>query len=99
MNGQDQLRQRVALALSETILVSDQSNLQFFAHGLATFYDILASNAFGNYEDILREVSLNMAMGFYLSHLNNPPTNEVLNIRPDENYAREIMQLFTVGLY
>ncbi|MEL6832380.1 MAG: DUF1800 family protein [Bacteroidota bacterium] len=99
MKQDDQLRQRVAMALSEIVVISDQSNLQFFAQGLSTFYDILARNAFGNYEDILQEVTTNTAMGFYLSHLNNPPTDEVANIRPDENYAREIMQLFTIGLY
>ncbi|MEM9887653.1 MAG: DUF1800 family protein [Bacteroidota bacterium] len=99
MKGADQLRQRVAMALSEIIVVSDQSNLQFFAQGLSTFYDILSRNAFGNYEDILNEVSINMAMGFYLTHLNNPPTDTIANIRPDENYAREIMQLFTIGLH
>lgn len=99
MKNEDQLRQRVALALSEIIVLSDQSDLRFYAQGLATFYDILAANAFGNYEDILNEVTLTMAMGYYLSHLNNPPTDIEANIRPDENYAREVMQLFTIGLY
>ena len=99
MKSNDQLRQRVALALSEILVISDQSQLQNSPHGLAAYYDILASNAFGNYEDILQQITLNPSMGFYLSHINNPRTIPTQNTRPDENYAREIMQLFTIGLY
>lgn len=99
MKGQDQLRQRVAMALSEILVVSDQSGLEQSPHGLAYYYDILSRNAFGNYKDLLTEVSMSPAMGFYLSHMNNPKSIPILNIRPDENYAREIMQLFSIGLY
>ena len=99
MKGDDQLRQRVALALSEVLVLSDKSDLQNSPHGLASYYDILASNAFGNYEDILNQITLNPSMGFYLSHINNPRTIPLQNTRPDENYAREIMQLFSIGLY
>lgn len=99
MNGEDKLRQRVALALSEILVISDKSMLNQHPHGLANYYDILIRNAFGNYKDILREVTLNPSMGFYLSHINNPKTLPELNIRPDENYAREIMQLFSIGLF
>ncbi len=99
MKGEDQLRQRVALALSEILVLSDQSDLENSPHGLAAYYDILACNAFGNYEDLLMEVTLNPSMGFYLSHINNPRTIVLQNTRPDENYAREIMQLFSIGLY
>ncbi len=99
MNGEDKLRQRVALALSEILVISDKSMLISYPHGLANYYDILIRNAFGNYKDILREVTLNPSMGFYLSHINNPKTFPELNIRPDENYAREIMQLFSIGLF
>ena len=99
MNGEDKLRQRVALALSEILVISDKSMLNQYPHGLASYYDILVKNAFGNYKDILTEVSLNPSMGFYLSHINNPKTFPELNIRPDENYAREIMQLFSIGLF
>lgn len=95
----DQLRQRVAYALSQIVVISLQSQLGDFGEGLASFYDILIRNAFGNYEDILQEISIDPNMAFYLSHLNNPKTNEVLGIRPDENFAREIMQLFSIGLY
>lgn len=99
MNGEDKLRQRVALSLSEILVISDKSMLNQYPHGMASFYDILVKNAFGNYKDILREVTLNPSMGFYLSHINNPKTFPELNIRPDENYAREIMQLFSIGLF
>lgn len=97
--GQDLLRQRVALALSEIIVISDKSMLNQSPHAIANFYDLLTRNAFGNYKDILTEVTLHPAMGFYLSHINNNKTIPELNIRPDENYAREIMQLFSIGLY
>ena len=99
MNGEDNLRQRVALALSEILVISDKSELNNFPHGMAFYYDILVRHAFGNYKDILTEVSLNPSMGFYLSHINNPKSFPELNIRPDENYAREIMQLFSIGLF
>jgi len=99
MKGEDLLRQRVALALSEILVLSDKSQLNNYPHGIANYYDILSRNAFGNYKDLLIDVTLNPSMGFYLSHINNPKTSETLNIRPDENYAREIMQLFTIGLF
>jgi len=99
MNGEDKLRQRVAQALSEILVISDKSMLNQHPHGMAAYYDILVRNAFGNYRDMLTEVTLNPSMGFYLSHINNPKTFPELNIRPDENYAREIMQLFSIGLF
>jgi uncharacterized protein (DUF1800 family) len=97
--GQDLLRQRVAMALSEIVVISDKSMLNQSPHALANFYDLLTRNAFGNYKDILTETTLHPAMGFYLSHINNPKSFPEFNIRPDENYAREIMQLFSIGLY
>ena len=99
MNSQDKLRHKVALALSEILVLSDNSNLRNFPHGIGAYYDILNRHAFGNYKDLLLDVTLNPSMGFYLSHINNPRTIEELNIHPDENYAREIMQLFSIGLY
>jgi len=99
MRGEDKLRQRVAMALSEILVISDQSQLANLPHGLAYYYDILMQNAFGNYEDLLNEVTLSPAMGFYLSHMNNPKADPQFNVQPDENYAREIMQLFSIGLY
>lgn len=98
MLQKDRLRQRIALALSEIFVISIESDLQGYGEGLASYYDILKKHALGNYRDLLTDVSLHPTMGFYLSHLNNPKTDTAQNIRPDENYAREIMQLFSIGL-
>ncbi|MFS4481607.1 DUF1800 domain-containing protein [Hyunsoonleella sp. 2307UL5-6] len=99
INNEDLLRQRIALALSEILVISKESNLSGYGIGLADYYDILKDNAFGNFKDILKEVTLHPMMGIYLSHYNNPKSIPDRNIHPDENYAREIMQLFTIGLY
>ncbi|MEZ4907025.1 MAG: DUF1800 domain-containing protein [Saprospiraceae bacterium] len=95
----DMVRQRVAFALSEILVVSLESDLSSFPEALASYYDIFSEGAFGNFRDIMDRVTYHMAMGYYLSHLNNPKTIPSENIHPDENYAREIMQLFTIGLY
>lgn len=95
----DLLRQRVAFALSEIFVISGRGSLEDRGEGLACFYDILYNNAFGNYRDMIEEITLSPAMGVYLSHINNPKTDIFENIRPDENYAREIMQLFSIGLF
>lgn len=97
---EDQLRQRVAFALSEILVVSDRNAaLLFQPYALADYYDLLAEHAFGNYRSLLRGVTLHPAMGRYLSMLGNRRNDPVLNIRPDENYAREILQLFSIGLH
>ncbi len=98
LHGEDQLRQRVAFALSEIMVVSQLGALGNLPFAVADYYDVLAENAFGNYRDLLEEVTLHPAMGVYLSMLGNEKPDPVLNIRPDENYAREIMQLFSIGL-
>jgi len=94
----DQLRQRVAFALSEIFVVSEHSTFGDDTYGLANYYDLLINNAFGNYRDLLEHVTLSPIMGMYLSVLGNEKPNEEQNIRPDENYAREVMQLFSIGL-
>lgn len=95
----DQLRQRVAFALSQVFVVSSlNGTLTYEPWALADWYDTLAEHAFGNYRDLLHEVTLHPAMGIYLSHIQNRKQDLSLNIRPDENYAREVMQLFSVGL-
>lgn len=99
MRAEDVLRHKVALALSEIFVISFDSDLSGHGPGLADYYDLLLRNAFGNYRDLLLEVSLHPTMGYFLSHLNNPREIEEENIHPDENYAREIMQLFSIGLY
>ena len=97
--NEDQLRQRVAWALSQIMVISFVSDLEGRGEALATYYDILLDHALGNYEDLLLQVTLSPAMGFYLSHYNNPKEDPEANIHPDENYAREVMQLFSIGLY
>jgi uncharacterized protein (DUF1800 family) len=96
--GEDQLRQRVAWALSQIFVVSDAGILDLYPFATADFYDALAINAFGNYRDLLEIVTLHPAMGNYLSHLGNRKASAGTNLRPDENYAREMMQLFSIGL-
>ncbi|MDP0491275.1 MAG: DUF1800 family protein [Verrucomicrobiota bacterium JB023] len=100
INGEDQLRQRVAFALSEIIVVSRRdANITNRIEGLATFYDLFVEHAFGSYEDLLFEVTRHPVMGRYLSHLGNQPPAPEINRYPDENYAREVMQLFAIGLW
>jgi len=98
MTSDDYLRQRVALALSEIVVISDKSGFGNNPYALSDYYDILLKNALGNYRDILQEITYHASMGVYLTFLNNPKTDEEENQFPDENYAREIMQLFTIGL-
>lgn len=99
LTGDDQLRRRVAHALSQILVISIRSSLQDHAESFTGFYDILMENAFGSYRDIMEEVTLSPSMGVYLSHYNNPKEIPSENLHPDENYAREIMQLFSIGLY
>ena len=97
IQGDDQLRQRVAFALSEIFVVSLQdSGVAQYPRGVASYYDMLAANAFGNYRTLLESVSLHPMMGLYLTSLHN--TKESANRTPDENYAREVMQLMSIGL-
>lgn len=96
----DALRQRVAFALSEIFVVSDHvDDLIINPFALSSYYDVLLNDAFGNFRDLLRDVTLHPAMGIYLSHVNNRKSDPVNNIFPDENYAREVMQLFSIGLF
>ena len=99
LSGNDQLRQRVAYALSQILVVSDQNGaLEGNPTTLAHWHDMLASGAFGSYRTLLENVTLHPSMGHYLSMFGNRKPDAALNIRPDENYAREITQLFSVGL-
>jgi uncharacterized protein (DUF1800 family) len=96
----DQLRQRAAFTLSQILVTSaaeaQLSNDADDAHGLAAYLDILSEHTFGNYRDILQSVSTFPTMGVYLTSLGNRGDN---GRTPDENYAREVMQLFTIGLF
>ena len=98
LHAPDQLRQRVAFALSEIMVISQLSPLVGYPWGSASYYDMLAQNAFGNFRTLMEDVTLHPAMGVYLSMLGNQKPDALRNIRPDENYARELMQLFTIGL-
>ncbi|MGE3394890.1 MAG: DUF1800 family protein [Steroidobacteraceae bacterium] len=98
LHAPDQLRQRVAFALSEIMVISQLSPLVGYPWGSASYYDTLAQNAFGNFRALMEDVTLHPAMGVYLSMLGNQRPDALRNIRPDENYARELMQLFTIGL-
>jgi uncharacterized protein (DUF1800 family) len=96
----DQVRQRVQFALSE-ILVTSFNNGVIYDHpeGMSTYVDLLGKGAFGNYRQLLEDVTLNPTMGVYLDMLRNDKANPDSGSHPNENYARELMQLFSVGLY
>jgi uncharacterized protein (DUF1800 family) len=98
LKGSDQLRQRVAWALSQIFVVSQVGALQNLPNATADFYDLLARDAFGDYRKLLEDVTLHPAMGVYLSMLGNQKAVTGTNLRPDENYAREVMQLMSIGL-
>ncbi len=95
----DQLRQRAAFALSEILVVSDTGPLNNNGRVLADYYDSLLDNCFGNFRDILKQVTLSPAMGVYLDMRANYAGNVITGQIPNENYAREILQLFSAGLY
>lgn len=97
MTSPDALRQKVALALSEMLVISENSAFSNNAYALGVYYDKLLNHAFGNYRDLLTAITYSPAMGIYLTYLNNPKSNPATNQFPDENYAREVMQLFTIG--
>jgi uncharacterized protein (DUF1800 family) len=100
ISGQDQLRQRVAFALSETLVASlNSAGLANRPFALPAYYDVLVRDAFGNYRQLLEDITLNPAMGAYLNMLQNDKANPARGTLPNENYARELMQLFSIGLY
>jgi uncharacterized protein (DUF1800 family) len=99
LTAPDQLRQRVAYALSQILVTSDIAlGDDSRSEPLANYYDILGNGAFGNFRTLLENVTLSPMMGEYLSSLRNAKADLVAGTTPDENYAREVMQLFTIGL-
>ena len=97
--AQDSMRKRVALALSEFFVASMQSaEFTWRSHAYAQYWDLLNSNAFGNYRQLLEDVTLSTAMGHFLNTRGNQKENLNTGRVPDENYAREVMQLFSIGL-
>jgi uncharacterized protein (DUF1800 family) len=96
----DQLRQRVGIALLEMMVVGiDGVQLDWKQFAMGAYIDVLLDNAFGNFRTILDRITTNAAMASYLTFLNNRKANPATGSVPDENYARELMQLFTLGLY
>lgn len=104
----DQLRQRMAWALSQIFVVSTVGNDTFNSdspdmsgqghwQGISDYYDKMVDNSFGNYRNLIQDVTLHPVMGRYLSHARNPK-GDGISLFPDENYAREVMQLFSIGL-
>ncbi|WP_051563685.1 DUF1800 domain-containing protein [Enterovibrio calviensis] len=98
LHAEDQLRQRMAYALSQIFVVSDKG-VAARRDVVVNYYDILVNNALGNFRTLMEEASLSLAMGLYLTMKDSKKANPALNTYPDENYAREIMQLFSLGLW
>lgn len=99
VEGPDQLRQRVAFAWSQIFVVSDiDYELRNAQYAMAGYYDMLATEGLGTFRQLLEKVTLHPVMGIYLSMLRNEKADPARNVRPDENFAREILQLFTIGL-
>ncbi len=101
MTGPDQLRQRMGYALSQILVISCEGNDLIRGNPLtqADYYDMLLGHSLGSYRELLEEVTYSTQMGFYLSHLQNRKSDPSIGRFPDENFAREIMQLFTIGLW
>ena len=100
LSGPDQLRQRVAFALSQIFVASRRDpGLENKPLAMTDYYDIFVRHAFGNFFDVLSEVTWHPVMGRYLSHLGNQRARPDINQFPDENFAREVQQLFTIGLW
>jgi uncharacterized protein (DUF1800 family) len=97
LSDADQLRQRVAFALSQIFVVSGVEIYE--AYGMADYQNMLLNDAFANFRTLLQDVTLSPVMGHYLSMADNDKTNAALGTSPNENYAREVMQLFSIGLY
>ena len=96
----DPVRQRVAYCLSQIFVVSDRpETLAVEYRGMSNYYDMLVRNSLGNYRDLLFDVATHPVMGFYLSHVKNKKGNPATNTFPDENFAREVQQLFSIGLW
>ena len=97
VTGQDQLRQRVAFALSQIWVVSSGGGVPK-AYAYPPYWRLFRDNAFANYRDVIYALTLSPAMGRYLNMANNNKANPAKNTSANENYARELMQLFTLGL-
>lgn len=100
ITSSDAVRKRMALALSELFVVSVNSMaIAARIFSMANYWDVLAAGAFSNYRALLEDITLNPAMGVYLNTRGNKKGNPATGSAPDENYAREVLQLFSIGLY
>jgi uncharacterized protein (DUF1800 family) len=99
LNNPDQLRQRVAFALSQILVTSGADSTLNLNYAMRYYQQMFLDKAFGNYEDILTSVTLSPVMGDYLNMANNDKGNPATGTLPNENYARELMQLFSIGLW
>lgn len=100
LRGNSSVRRRMAIALSEFFVVSANSvNNTWRAQAMGEYWDILNQHAFGNFRDLLEAITLNPAMGVFLNTLGNRKADPNTGRVPDENFGREIMQLFSIGLY
>lgn len=98
IRAEDQLRQRMAFAWSEIMVVSSLGVLEDRSDSLSSYYDTLLNHSFGNFRDLLEAVTLTPAMGRFLDMLRNDKPDKTTGRIPNENYAREILQLFSIGL-
>ena len=99
ISSPDVLRQRMMLALTDLFVINTGATTLTYRGAAAAYYlDQLEANAFGNFKDLLLAVSHTPAMGQYLSYLGSVKANPLTGTSPDENYAREIMQLFSIGV-
>ena len=94
-----QLRQRVAFALSEIFVISTAGDLGGQGRTVASYMDMLTRDSTATYRQLLEDVAMHPAMGAYLSHKSNRKEDATSGRVPDENFAREVMQLFSIGLY
>ncbi len=100
ISAPDQVRQRVAFALSEILVTSfNDGDLSDNGVAMSAYIDILSNGAFGNYRQLLQNVTLSPTMGVYLDMLGNDKADPDSGSHPNENYARELMQLFSIGLF
>ena len=100
INGDDQLRQRMVFALSQILVISNAGNNELLelSGAVAYYQSLLTKHAFGGYRDLLEDITYAPAMGLYLTYMGNQKEDPATDRQPDENYARELLQLFTIGL-
>ena len=97
LKGEDQLRARVVWALMQIVVISNIAP-DIRAHAMSSYVDMLGRNAFGNFRKLLEEVTLHPAMGYYLNMVESEKEDDKAGTHPNENYAREVLQLFSIGL-